>query len=946
MADIRISELPQAGAIQGTELVPIVQNGQTVQTTTGAISASPSQTQTFLTVTQESTLPNSRYFGVGLGLGSSDAGIQGLYQIYLDGTSASLENASTGIIVKSGVDTITPRQIATSGAGLSIADGSGVSGNPTLSLSGLPASLASLSGNGILAVNGGSSIVARTLTGTANQISIANATGTANPTFSIADNPVLGGTAGMVVPSGTTGERPVGVNGTIRYNSSLGRFEVYANSSWQTVGAGDGTVTQVNGTVGEIDVINGSTNPTIGISDNAIMPGTGAIRVPSGNTSERGLAENGRFRYNTQTLTFEGYSDGLWREFAVTGGVTSFSGGTTGLTPATSTTGAITLGGTLGVANGGTGATTLTGYLRGNGASAFTAVSTIPTSDLSGTISNAQLANSAITINGSSVSLGGSVTVTATATNALTIGTGLSGTSYNGSTPVTIAISSTGVVANTYGSASAVPVFAVNAQGQITSVTNTSISIASSAITDKGLANGVASLDAGGTVPLSQIPASIQGGVSYQGTWNASTNTPTLTSSVGSKGYYYVVSTAGNTNLNGITDWQIGDWAIFNGSIWEKIDNTDAVTSVNGYTGTVVLTASDVGAQPAGTYVTSVSGTAPIASSGGTTPAISISQATSSTNGYLSSTDWTTFNNKANSGANSDITSMSGLTGAISSPTYIQMGSGSGTTLSAGRMWYDQTTGSWNMGMGNGNITQQVGEELFVYGKASSTISDNPLQIVYQTGVVGSSGVVQFAPTIAGITNGNLILGCATENIATNGFGRITSYGLVRGINTSGSSVGETWADGDIIWYNPVTGNPTKNEPTAPNIKVQIGIVTNAGSGGSGSFFVLVRPGSVLGGTDSNVQFGTLNNTDLIQYNGTYWTNVSPSTITVGTATNATNVAVTADSTNATRYVSFVGTTTGNNGVLVDSDLTYNPSTNTMTVGTLVATVGISGGTF
>lgn len=124
----------------------------------------------------------------------------------------------------------------------------------------------------------------------------------------------------------------------------------------------------------------------------------------------------------------------------------------------------------------------------------------------------------------------------------------------------------------------------------------TNLGLGSAAVLTAGAANGVATLDSGGTVPLSQIPASIQGGVSYQGAWNALTNSPTLTSSVGSKGYYYVVSTAGSTNLNGVTDWNIGDWAIFNGTVWQKIDNTDAVTSVNGYTGTVVLNAADVGA--------------------------------------------------------------------------------------------------------------------------------------------------------------------------------------------------------------------------------------------------------------------------------------------------------------------------------------------------------------
>jgi hypothetical protein len=86
----------------------------------------------------------------------------------------------------------------------------------------------------------------------------------------------------------------------------------------------------------------------------------------------------------------------------------------------------------------------------------------------------------------------------------------------------------------------------------------------------------------------------LAGGVSYQGTWNASTNSPSLTSSVGTKGYYYVVNVAGSTNLNGITDWKVGDWAIFNGTAWDKVDNTDAVSSVNGFTGAVNLGLGDI----------------------------------------------------------------------------------------------------------------------------------------------------------------------------------------------------------------------------------------------------------------------------------------------------------------------------------------------------------------
>ena len=178
------------------------------------------------------------------------------------------------------------------------------------------------------------------------------------------------------------------------------------------------------------------------------------------------------------------------------------------------------------------------------------------------------------------------------------------------------------------------------------------------------------------------------GGSIYQGTWNANTNTPTLTSSVGTAGYYYIVSVAGTTNLNGITDWQVGDWAIFNGGVWQKVDNTDSVISVNGQTGAVSLTTDNISEGVTNLYYTntraraslsfvagsgaynsstgaitiptntsqltnganfitlaSLSGTAPITYNSAT-GAISITQAGTASNGYLSSTDWNTFNNK------------------------------------------------------------------------------------------------------------------------------------------------------------------------------------------------------------------------------------------------------------------------------------------------------------
>lgn len=89
--------------------------------------------------------------------------------------------------------------------------------------------------------------------------------------------------------------------------------------------------------------------------------------------------------------------------------------------------------------------------------------------------------------------------------------------------------------------------------------------------------------------------ANMLGALDYKGNWNASTNSPALSSSIGDKGDYYIVEVAGTTNLNGITDWQPGDWVIFSGTTWQKIDNSESVISVAGKTGEVELDKADVG---------------------------------------------------------------------------------------------------------------------------------------------------------------------------------------------------------------------------------------------------------------------------------------------------------------------------------------------------------------
>jgi hypothetical protein len=185
------------------------------------------------------------------------------------------------------------------------------------------------------------------------------------------------------------------------------------------------------------------------------------------------------------------------------------------------------------------------------------------------------------------------------------------------------------------------------------------------------------------------------------------------------------------------------------------------------------------------------------------------------------------------------------------------------------------------------NVLLKVGEAEYVYVKASSAITKG--QLCYHTGSVGASGVITAAPTPINLTDPNQIVGVAAETIALNDFGLIQVSGDLRGFNTTGSSVGEAWADGDPLYYNPAyVGSFTKTKPSAPNQKTYIGEVINAGSGSSGSINIRIIPGSVLGGTDSNVQFSGVANGDLIQYDSAlqYWKNVPASTLPVGTATN------------------------------------------------------------
>lgn len=231
-----------------------------------------------------------------------------------------------------------------------------------------------------------------------------------------------------------------------------------------------------------------------------------------------------------------------------------------------------------------------------------------------------------------------------------------------------------------------------------------------------------------------------------------------------------------------------------------------------------------------------------------------------------------------------------------------------------GSMYWDGGT-TMNVQM-TANVLGRVAESQYVYVKASGAITKG--QVCMHTGSVGASGALLVAPA-TGVTSGWDIVGIAAEDIALNAFGLVQAYGVLRNVNTAG------FADGDTLYYNPaVVGGYTKTKPSAPNVKTLVGEVLNGGSAGGGSILVRLLPGSELGGTDSNVQFGALANNNIIVYDSGagYWKNV----------------------TTGTGVVTALGVNTGTAGsFVVNGGALGTPSSGTVTNLTGTASINING---
>lgn len=238
----------------------------------------------------------------------------------------------------------------------------------------------------------------------------------------------------------------------------------------------------------------------------------------------------------------------------------------------------------------------------------------------------------------------------------------------------------------------------------------------------------------------------------------------------------------------------------------------------------------------------------------------------------------------ANSGANTNITSLDSITGGISTPDYIQFDTTATVTGAVGKLWYDSGDGTLAFGLKGGNAELQVGQESVVlaYNNSGSTLSVG--QVVAVNGAQGQRPAVTLADADSEPLSA-ATLGVVIESISAGAEGFVATFGAVRGVNTNG------FTEGDPIYLSQTAGGFTATRPLAPAHTVFLGWVVKVNSS-SGEIFLNISNGWELDELH-NVRITSVANGDLLQYDSTgpYWENVAPSSVTVGSATLATDVA-------------------------------------------------------
>ena len=237
-----------------------------------------------------------------------------------------------------------------------------------------------------------------------------------------------------------------------------------------------------------------------------------------------------------------------------------------------------------------------------------------------------------------------------------------------------------------------------------------------------------------------------------------------------------------------------------------------------------------------------------------------------------------------NSASNVEIVSLSNLTGALATPNHIDFDVTPTTGGAVGRLIWNATDGTLNLGMIGGNVTQQIGQEAFVYARnnTGSTLLNG--KVARLTGSIGTRATV----ALAAVSDPENTIGILTEDIANNAEGLVTTFGLVRDIDTSGFTEGA-----QLYLSNSTPGDLTQTMPTgAGAVVVQVALCVRSHPtmgmlllvGAHTASLILGNTTITLGNTATSIGNLALPNVTLTTGNA----NITTLTLSANTTANAT----------------------------------------------------------